>query len=174
MGRPSKLTEGQRAEIAQRLAGGETVRALAKEYGVAPSRISEHCSETSNVIKTATNKLVDAEVAVRSLSITEQISVRSLADRLLSISFNLAGAAESGAKTANKLASVAHSQAEKITGTDLVGDAMALKSVLMLQQGANEAAKTGLGLLTANKDMMKDSGDEPGVIKVVAVNMPNV
>ena len=75
MGRKSALSDSQWTEIHKRLLAGEGVRALAKEYGVSPSRISERKTERVDVIKSVANQMVSAECSVKALSVPDQIMV---------------------------------------------------------------------------------------------------
>ncbi|HLN23345.1 MAG TPA: helix-turn-helix domain-containing protein [Patescibacteria group bacterium] len=152
MARPSKLTDAQWSEIAQRIAKGETMRKLAREFGVSPASISERVSKQAKHLKTAATQLFQAEQAVRALPVSEQHTVRSLSDMLLSISSNLASAAELGSATAQHLNTLARAQSRLIGKTDNPDEnTAALKSVAMLTATANEAAKIGANLIAANK-----------------------
>jgi hypothetical protein len=158
MGRKSSLTEKQWAAIGKRLIDGESTSALAREYGVGKSTISERFSERTNRVKATAGLIVKAETALSSLSISEQISARSLADDLRSISGHLAGAANYGAATAHRLSGIAHGKVAEIDdAAPLDDDSMnALKGIAVLTKMANDSSVIGMNLLNANKDFIKD------------------
>ncbi len=108
MGRPSKLSPAQWEQIKQRLIAGEIAADLAREFGVSPTAISTRVSKQVETAKAVANQLVAADTALRSLPISEQVSVLTLADNLRAISMHLAGAAKFGAATAHRLAGIAH------------------------------------------------------------------
>ena len=156
MGRPSKLSAKQWAEIERRNINGESIRSLAKEFKIGASRISERISERIPKHKELAKTLACAEVAFDALSVSEQVSVRTLTDTLKSISFHLGGAAKHGAITAHRLSVIANAQVDRIDETaSLADNTEALKSVMAMTRGANDAATIGLNLLAANKDMAK-------------------
>ena len=153
MGRPSKLNDKQWASIERRIVGGESIRSLAKEFKIGAATISERVSERIPKHKELAKSLACVEVAFDSLSVSEQVSVRSLADTLKSISYHLGGAAENGARTAHRLSMIANTQVEQIDETaSLEANTEALKSIAAMTRVANDAASTGLNLLNANKE----------------------
>jgi len=161
MARPSKLTDKQWAEIERRLLAGEKASALAKEYGIDRAAITRRFSQQVRNVNQVANQIVMAESALRALPIAQQIQAVSLADELRAISSNLASAAKFGSMTAHRLSAIAHVQ------TDLLDDAAtleentaALKSVMAMTKGANDAATIGLNLLAANKEMAKAPAEE--------------
>lgn len=131
---------------------------LAREYGVSKANISGRFSERLETIKGVAKQVAEAEMAFSALPVSEQCSVRSLADELKGISKHLAAAAHYGAMTAHRLSSIAQAQVQQMDDTaPLAANAGTLKSVIAITAGANEAAKIGLNLLAANKDMVKDA-----------------
>ena len=161
-GRKQNLTPEQWSEIAARRAKGETVRALAKAYGVSPASISEHCSDRVQQLKTKATQLFQVEAMVSALPIAEQNAVRSLADKLKSVSSHAASAAEYGMMTAHRLSQMAHAETDKIDPCKQSHEnAEVVKSVMVLTTGANEASKIGLNLLAANKDAAIKDVDRP-------------
>ena len=167
MGRKSKLTESQWEEIRKRLMMGEKTRSLAKEFGVSPSNISERFSERVNEIRTVAARVVAAEDAiktveaeVRSLPVSERISVLALVEDMRTISTHLSGAARYGAATAHRLAAIANSQVEKIDDVNPMESQEVLQGISALTKMSNEAAKTGLDLIMASKkDPMPNAND---------------
>jgi transposase-like protein len=145
MGRPSKLTPSQWEEVGKRLVGGETASELAREYGVALSQVSRRFSQVS---QTRVRNVAQALVA---LPVKEHAAALSLADELRSISGHLAAAARYGSSTAHRLQALAHGEVQKIDDAEPLESIDALKGVSALTRLANDAATTGLALLTANK-----------------------
>ena len=114
MGRPSKLSDRQWAEIGRRLAGGESTRKLGKEFGVAGNTISERFSERVPKLKALAASLASTEREVELLPVTEQCTVRNLADQLKQIAGSLASAARHGADTADRLAEMANRKTRRM------------------------------------------------------------
>ncbi len=155
-GRPSKLSPSQWSALRDRLAQGESVSKLSKEFGIARSRISERLSESVEKIKSAAHQLVEVDETLKALPLTDRMSAINLAERLKSISNSLAGAAEYGAKTAHRLAAMAHTQADALDDYDPMSSPDTLKSIAVLSEMANSASQTGLNLLRANKEAVDD------------------
>lgn len=173
MGRPSKLTDKQWAEIGRRLAKGDRPTDLAREFGVSKQRISGRFSVRTETLKTVAQQVADAETAFAALPVLEQITVRSLADDLRAISGHLVTAARNGAMTSSRLSHIAHVQTDKLDeSAGLDENAAVLQSVIAFTKGANLSAETGLNLLAANKDMLRE-GDNAGPRKLVLVNDPD-
>lgn len=159
MGRNSKLTDKQWESIGQRLLSGESARALAREFGISEAAIRKRLGAQCEQIKTVANQLVVAEKAFKSLPIGSQIKARTLADRLMSISDHLAGAAEYGAATAHRLNGIAHSKVAEIDDAAPLNEQSleTLKGIAVLTKMANASSEIGLNLLNANKEMIKDA-----------------
>lgn len=157
MGRPSKLTEAQWRQVQTRLLAGERAADLAREFGVSKTAISVRFSGRSETVRSVANQLVSAEVSLRALPVPEQVAALNLAEELRTISTHLAGAARYGAATAHRLAGIAHGKAAEIDDAAPLTDESlaAMKGIAALTRVANEAAATGLNLLSANKDAVK-------------------
>lgn len=160
MGRRSKLTEAQWIEIERRVLEGETYRSLAREYKVAESTIRERISAQAQEIKSVAEQIVKTEHRIKALPISAQITAQNLAAKLRAISDNLASAAHYGAMTAHRLSGLAHGQLDRIDDADPASSVDALKSVATLTAMSNEASKTALNLLAANKEKAKEFGEE--------------
>lgn len=154
MGRNSKLTESQWDEIGRRLINGETGRALSREFKVSESAIRKRFGAQTKEVKSVANQLVAAETAFKSLPISAQISARTLADRLVSVSEHLCGAAEYGAATSHRLAGIAHNKVAEIDdAAPLSAESIeSLKGIAVLTKMANESSEIGVNLLRANKE----------------------
>lgn len=172
MGRPSKLTEKQWQDVERRHLAGESIGSLAKEFGVAKNAIFVRVSSRTKTKKSIADQVAKAEMALTSLSPIDQVSVRQLADELKAISRHLVSGAQYGAMTFDRLSRMAHTKTEFIDETQAIdASTPELRSVAALTAVANEAAKTGLNLLAANKDMLKDPHDtEANTLKVIVQN----
>lgn len=161
MARPSKLSPSQWGAITDRLTQGESISKLAKEYGVSRAAISGRLSEKVEAVKEAANQLVKADDALKALPVSDRVSAINLAERLKSISANLAGAADYGARTAHKLHAIAHTQTEALDGYDPMASPDAVKSIAILTDLANNAGRMGVELLKANKDTVDKFDTDP-------------
>jgi hypothetical protein len=158
MARPHKITEKQWTEIEKRIppAGGESVRSVAKEYGVSEGVIRKRVKTHTKPINELANQIARTELEFERLPINTQVKVRTLADRLKGISEHLAGAAEMGAMTSHRLATIANTEVQKIDESDIAASEQQIKTVAALTELANRASVIGVGLLAANKEQMKD------------------
>lgn len=160
MGRKSALTPAQWHEIEQRLVAGEGFRALAREFGISDAAIRQRLSSRVETVKAVAGKLAKAQTELRTLPIASQMAAQTLAEKLMSVSMHLAGAAEYGAATAHRLAGVAHAKAQEIDDADpLTPEGVeALRGIAALTKTANEAGAIGIDLLRANKEAVDDMG----------------
>ena len=149
MGRPSKLSDKQKAEIQRRRINGETIRALAKIFKVSAATISALVSERTETIKTLAATIANAERKFDSLAVSEQIAVRCFADHLKGISDGLATAASLIAQTSAHLAEIAYGKATRLTAECDESD---LRVVAAFLETSNRASVIGVNLLTNNKD----------------------
>jgi hypothetical protein len=154
MARPSKLSPAQWREVERRAAAGESIAALAKEFGVGRSTVSERVSVISDAVRETAHKVAAAQTALAALPVAQQYNAISLADKLRNISASLAAAAECGAATAHRLAALANGEVQKINDAEIMKPESleAMRGVAALTKLSNEAASTGLNLLSANKE----------------------
>lgn len=163
-GRKSRLTEHQWVEIEKRYLDGETVTALAAEFGVDKSAISRRFAQQKNKVKTVANQLVAAELELRKLPIPQQHYATTLAQRQISISLHLASAAEYGAATAHRLHAIANQQVQLVDDADPTSEesAQAIMRISGLTKVANDASVIGRELIKATVQLP----DEPELIPV--------
>ena len=167
MGRPSKLSEKQWSEIERKHLAGETLTALAKKYKVGISTISERVSERIPKFKQVAAALAYGEVEYDKMTVSEKETVRSLTDTLKQISHHLGGAAKYGSMTAHRLSQIAHIQTDRIDETATLDENQdALKSVMAMTRGANDAASIGLNLLAANKEIAQRNEPPPEIREI--------
>lgn len=172
MGRPSKLNEKQWEQIGRRLVAGEKASDLAKEFKVSRATISERFSESVGKVKSVANQIVAAEDNLRALTLSEQASALTLADRLRSISTHMAGAAEFAAASAHRLAGIAHEQVQKIDDAQPEKSLLAIQRFGALTKLANDTSFIPLNLLNANKESVKlVSQDTPVTPVKILVNV---
>lgn len=155
MARPPALSEKEWAEVIKRVPplGNESIRSVAKEKGIAEGTIRRRVNTHEKPIAALANQMARVEAEFEKLPLNTQVKVRTLADELKGISEHLAGAAHNGAMTAHRLAQIANAKAQSLDDAgSLEENSEALKSVLAMTKGANEAAQIGLNLLAANKE----------------------
>jgi len=131
-----------------RIAAGESVRALAREYRIAESTLRANFSAQTPRVRAIATALAIAENDLIQLPVTAQRAARSLADQMRHISSHLAMAAANGAVTAGHLSGMA---AKKTLALKDDVDPEALRTIAALSTTGNEASKIAMGLLQANK-----------------------
>ena len=163
MGRKSKLSPSQWEDIGRRLVAGEVPSDLARMYGVHPSQITRRVlAQKSQKVRFVAEQIAQAQTALAGLPIADQHTALSLAEKLRSISDNLASAAEYGAKTAHRLHALANSEVSKIDDAEPMGSIDNLRNVGALTKLANDSAHVALNLIAANKDTVRRlNEDEP-------------
>lgn len=169
MGRPSKLTPAQWAEVERRLLAGETARALGAEFGLAESAIRKRfgahksVSAQSAQVRTVAEKLAEANTALAALPPAQRPVAMDLAEKLQNISGSLASAAELGAKTAHRLNALANSEVGKVDDASPLSpeSIAALKGVGVLTKLANDSAHIAVNLLAANKERIAKLDEVP-------------
>ena len=175
MGRPSKLSAEQWAQIESRLLLGEGVNALALEFGISKAAVSKRFSKQSEQVKNSAKNLASAQAQLEKahrdiavLPLTQQAKAISLAEKLRNISNSLAHAAENGAATAHRLSAIANTQAQKINDADPMESQEQLQAISALTKIANDASSLGLNLLNINKESIKEASqiDKPQPTRV--------
>lgn len=106
MGRKSKLSEAQWAEIEQRLIAGESRRAIAREHKVSETSIRDHFGKQGDTVQAVAEAIVAAEVQtekakarLEALPPLAQISAQKLAAARKKIAENFAVGMEHGSDT---------------------------------------------------------------------------
>lgn len=155
MGRKSKLTDKQWAEVDRRLLEGESPASIAKNFPVTPTAIRQRKTFTTDPVKAVANQIVSTERALAALPITSQITAQNLAAKLRAISDNLASAAHYGAQTAHRLNALANTEVQKVDDAQPLASVESLKGVAALTKLANDSASIALNLLAANKDTVQ-------------------
>lgn len=161
MGRKSKLSPAQWAEIESRLIEGESRRGLGREFGISEASIREKMAGPVDQVKEVARKIVETQRAVEALPPLAQISAQTLAAKLRSISDSLASAAELGARTAHRLHSLANSEVAKVDDANPLASVESLRNVALLTKLGNDSAVIATSLLAANRDTIKQLNETP-------------
>lgn len=162
MGRPSKLTPAQWAEVERRLLAGETARALGRELGVSEGAIRQRFGTTTRVstqstqVRETARKIADANLALEALPPGQRSVAIDLAEELRGISASVAKAANLAAKTGHRLHALANSEIAKVDDADPMASAETLKGISVLTKMGNDSLLPALNLLAANKDRMQE------------------
>lgn len=170
MARPSKLSPAQWHEVEKRAAEGESLSALAREFGVGRSTISDRVSVVSGRVRETAQRLADAQAALAELPARQQHMAVSLAEKMRNISRSLASAAELGADTAHRLHEIANTEIARLDDSDPVASIEAIKAVGVMTRVANDSASIALGLLAANKDAARDDDAAPAGLDVALLS----
>ena len=161
MARPSKLSPQQWAEVERRLAAGDGVRDLAREFGVSPAAVSKRgVSKQTKQVQVVAKQLAEAQTALAALPVAQQYTAVSLAEKLRNISGSLASAAELGAATAHRLHALANSEVAKVDDAEPMASIENLRNVGVLTKLANDSSHIALNLLAANKERIKAADDQ--------------
>lgn len=155
MGRPPKLSDRQKAEIGRRLATGESMASLAKEFKVGRATMTRVFSGRVQNIEKVAKTLAMVELEVDRMPVSEQVSVRSLADQLKGLSESAVQAGATGMKTASLLHKRALKHVESLDEEATVEDLRLSDAMLTV---AGKASALGVSLMNANKDAAKTDG----------------
>jgi AcrR family transcriptional regulator len=163
MGRKSKLTEAQWAEIEQRLIAGAARRVLAREYGVSETSIREHFGKQSDTVQAVAEAIVAAEVQtekamarLEALPPLAQISAQNLAAARKRIADNFAVGMEHGSDTFARTQQAAN----KIVRASVDNPAANVEN-LRVAAGLVKLGNDAMAGL-AGKDVMQQDADEQG------------
>lgn len=159
MARPSKLTPEQWRSVEERFCSGESASALAREFGVDEAAIRRRFRRDSPKVREAAELLAEAQGAIAALPLHQRPIAIGLAEKLRSISDNLAGAAHYGAATSHRLAAIANAQVEKVDDADPMASQEQLQAISALTKMSNDAGALGLSLLAANKDHINKTNE---------------
>lgn len=157
MGRPSKLSEAQWADVARRVVAGETHASVAKAFGVSKAAVSVQVSKRAENIHSVAQQVVQAERSLAALPISDQIIVVNLASKLRAMAEDVVAAGAFGAKTALRLSALANAQVMTIEVGQAIGEKEinVLKNVVALSRGANDAIAPALGVMTNQKKQVE-------------------
>lgn len=166
MGRRSALTPEQWATVQHRhIVDGESLRNLAKEYGVNESSLRRkigpkvvEAGETEDLRELAARKArVDGEAMVvnseiESLPIAKQMIVSNLARKLGAISTHVASSSEYMSAVAHRASGMVHDLMQRVDDADPSKSIEVLKQISALIGLSNNAAIQPMGLLKANQE----------------------
>lgn len=146
MGRKSKLTEKQWAEVEHRLLHGESRRAVARDYGISEAAVREKLSARVEQTKAIANQIYTTNQLVKSLPMAQQISAQNLAEEMLAISTNLASAGRNGAIISSRIMQIAVEQSGRINRDDPMESADVLQGIAALTRISNDASTIGMNM----------------------------
>lgn len=160
MGRKSKLSDAQWAEVERRLLENESGRALAEEFGISEAALREHFKRkegSPEKVRDVAQKIVAAELALDALPPLARKSAQNLAQILRSTVENLATGAQLGSANCMRLQALANSELQKVDDADPLGAQSTpfLKNVATLTKMANDAFYVPGNLIAGNKDAVK-------------------
>ncbi len=163
MGRPSKLTPDQWAEVDRRALAGEGVRELARAFGISPAQVSRRVSKQTEQVRNVAQQLADSQTALAALPLSQQYNAMRLADTLREISDDYASAARLSTKTGLRMHALANAEAGKVDDANLSSDVsiLAMKGVALLTKLGNDALVPASNLLAANKDRVAKLDEPP-------------
>ena len=160
-GKSKRIPEEVWTDMTKRLTTGSTMTALAKEYGIPATTISAKLGKRVESIRAAAARASKLYMATEIVRGEDNNSLTSLTEELKIISTNLASAARHGAQVANKTAKLANFTAKLLAETEEVGENMKhLRTIAAYMAVSNEAAKTALTLVAANKEAVTKLSEE--------------
>ena len=164
MARPSKLNEKQLSEATERIALGESIRSIAKEYGVSEGALRARVSTQANTVKNVAQLMLDAEIGFKQLPVSARVITHNVLDKLRSITDDVTSAAAKGANISNRLAAIAdkHMSFAETASYDNNLDQVIenIKTVNAIMRTANDSSALAVDLLKANKEAV-DSLSKP-------------
>lgn len=152
MGRKSKLTEKQWAEVQRRMLEGEPRRKIADAFGITEAAIRQRLSSHIKEIKDVANQIVSVEQKLAAMPIATQITTQNYATKLRAISDDMLEGISHAASTFKRLSAIASTEMMKVDETDPMATPDRLKAVAVVTEMANNAAKTPINMIAANKD----------------------
>jgi transposase-like protein len=166
MGRKSALTPEQWATVQHRhIVGGESIRMLAKEFGVNESSMRRkigpkvvEAGETEDLRELAGRKArIDSEAKrisaeIEALPIAKQMIVSDLARKLGAITMHLSSSGEYMSSLVHRVTGIACGLSEKIDDADPMKSIDVLKQISSLVHLANESSQIPMNLIKANKE----------------------
>jgi hypothetical protein len=165
MGRKSKLTPEQWAEVDRRLLESESARAIAASLDVSEAIIRARKKTRVEKIKSAANQIVAADRAIKGLDISSQRIALSWAQKLQAMSDGLAEAGMLGAMNAADLKGLARAELvkamEALQAGRLTDVATALAKMKELGGMANDEADIAIRLATPMKEAVRDAQKTP-------------
>lgn len=165
MGRKSKLTPEQWADVDRRLLDGEAARAIARDLGVSEPIIRARKKTRVEKIKDAANQVVAADRAVKELDLPAQRMALSFAQTLQVMSGSVAEAGMIGALNSADLKRMSRAELQKAIDALAAGKvddaAKALAKMKELGGIANDEAEIAVRLITAQKEAVREAHKTP-------------
>lgn len=145
-GRKSKLTDAKWLEVARRRLSGETTRDLAEEYGVSASQVSAQTKIRAETIKTLSNQIFEAQIALKKLPVAAQKEVNQHVANLLVMANELGAAGLAGAKTSRRIHEAVHKRVSMLDDGQLLSEDE-LKTVAQASTASNLSGKLAADML---------------------------
>jgi transposase-like protein len=122
MGRKSTLTQAQLDEIVRRHLDGESIRDLAKEFGISYSALRERISAQTKKIKDVADQIVSTKRAVNSLPLAAQITAQTLAEKRILMQDLSADVALNGLRVAKRHGDILVKRMDEKIDDELMND----------------------------------------------------
>ena len=169
MGRKSKTTPEQDQRLIERHLAGESIRSLAKEVGISEASLRAKISAQSSQIKNAAQHIVQAERALTNMTISAQITARTIASKMLRTLDMVATGNELMGGSYMRLAMAHNAQAQKIDEADPLGgegSAKALLAMSALGKLATQAAEVPIAFARVMKEGLSGQEDDEGGVTI--------
>lgn len=168
MGRKPALTPDQEQRAIERHIAGESLRSLAAEYGVAESSLRARISSRAQEIKNAAGLIAQTERTLTKMSISAQITARTVASKLMRAMDTMATGNELAAGSYLKLMMAANAASQRIDDANPMGSPEsigAIAAVSALTKVANVAGEMPMRMMAAMKGIAGED-DENGALRV--------
>jgi len=165
MGRKSKLTEDQKADVQRRMSAGESCRALAREFGMAESSLRAYFSARVAKIQTTAKRLATVEDEVAALPVSAQLTVRDLAANMRTTAANLAAVTALNTRTAHRLAKLADKTMDRLEDPEVKAERREVELLNLATYGSlsHNLSRVGVSLVTAGHPLKPDEETGPNL-----------
>ena len=168
MGRPSKLSDREWAEIGRRLANNESQSKLAKEFKVSRASIIARFSDRVSDIRDAGMALAGAELLVERLPVADRVSARAFADQVKGIQNDYAETTALGIKAAKIIQCKVLAQAQALPDIPSPED---LKPIMAGSATTNSLSSMATSMLSSKSRVIDDDPDSSMFTPDVAAKM---
>lgn len=169
MGRKSSLTQEQWEELIRRhLINGDSIRSLAREYGIAESSIREHIRASKEKIESVSKQIVDTTRAINTLPISSQITAHSLAQKTLLLAEGVADVALDMHAVAKRVSRAVRIRADARTDEELMSE-QDMRSIMAATMVVNHALRPANDFLEMKA---KETQDDP-IRTITLINAPD-
>lgn len=152
MARPSKITDEELEQIANRVLAGESLSAVCREFGVDKGNTQRRITQRNTTIKALANQKATVLAEIRAQPVKQQLLINELAEGIMAMNSNLLKHGVSASVRGAELSAAANKRLAMAISEDGTVDVEALKEVAALGRMANEASEVPMGLVKANQD----------------------